>query len=137
MRRIFAAALILGLACLLPARADDNKKDQAALKGTWKVTKIVVNGQSPPDAEHAALEITEDQITPKVPNRDEKPAKYTLDASKSPKQIDVTVDNDTMQGIYEIKEDTVKFCLCKKGLRPSSFEATGQDIILIEAKKQK
>lgn len=96
-----------------------------------------MNGQSPPDSDNVTLEITEDQITPKMPNRDEKPAKYTLDPSKSPKHIDLMVDNRTMQGIYELKDDTLRLCFSRNGPRPSSFDGNGDGMMLIEAKKEK
>ena len=136
MYRMLAVLLVLGLSGFLPARADDNKKDQAALKGTWNVTKATVDGQPLPNSENIKLEFTEDQVTPKRPDREDKPAKYTLDSSKSPKQIDIMAESESMQGIYEIKEDTLRLCL-GKGNRPTSFDASGDKIIYIEAKKQK
>jgi uncharacterized protein (TIGR03067 family) len=138
MYRTLTVLIVLGLVGFMPARADDKKKDQEALKGTWNVTKATMNGQPMPNAENIKLEFTEDQVTPKMPNReDNKPAKYTLDPSKSPKQIDIMAENETMHGIYEIKEDTLRLCLGKANNRPSSFDAVGEMVILIEAKKQK
>src|SRR5262245_63737517 len=114
MYRLLTVAVVLCLLAL-PAAADDNKKDAEALKATWKVTKLSVNGQTPPDAEGAMLHITTDEITPEIGGNKRPPAKYKLEASKSPKQIDLETPEGKMEGIYELKDDTLKFCFRREG----------------------
>jgi uncharacterized protein (TIGR03067 family) len=138
MSRLLLGALVL---CLLglPAAADDNKKDAEALKGTWKVTKVSVDGQTPPDADNAFLHLTTDELAPELGGRKQPPAKYKLDASKSPKQIDLEPPGQGMmiEGIYEIKGDTLKLCFRRMGGRPTSFDTTGEGVIKVEAKREK
>src|SRR5262249_16182350 len=56
-------------------------------------------------------------------------AKFTIDPSKKPKTIDYTMTagvtkGKTQLGIYELKGDTVKFCLAAPGKdRPTDFTA--------------
>jgi hypothetical protein len=56
-------------------------------------------------------------------------AKFKLDPSKSPRHIDYEVlegpaKGGTMQGIYELEGNTVKFCFGPPGgERPSKFES--------------
>lgn len=137
MRR-FLGVLLVGMIAW-PALADDVQKDKQALNGTWKVTKATRGGKTPPDTEKVTLLITEDEITPQVGDRKEKPAKYKLDASKSPKQIDLTPGGDmTISGIYEVKGDKLRLCFRRGGgERPASFDAVGEEIMYLEAEKQK
>jgi uncharacterized protein (TIGR03067 family) len=138
MLRILVSVLMVGCLILLPLRTDDTKKEQEALQGTWKVTKLTLDGQAPPDGGNATLTFTADEVTPEIGGNKRPAAKYKLDPSKSPKQIDITTpENEMVQGIYEIKEDVLKLCMQRKGGRPTSFDASGEGIISIEAKKEK
>lgn len=48
---------------------------------------------------------------------------FTLDPSKSPKQIDLSADGKKLAGIYELTGDKLKICLSASGQRPSRFVA--------------
>jgi uncharacterized protein (TIGR03067 family) len=130
--------MYLALLCLSFLPMDDTKKDQAALTGTWRVTKILTDKELPPDSDNTTLTFTASEITPKSGGREEWPAKYTLNPAKSPKQIDLhTPQEGTMLGIYEIKGDTLRLSVQRKGARPESFDAKGEGIVYVEAKREK
>jgi uncharacterized protein (TIGR03067 family) len=140
MHRVFAVFFALAFLVLLPASADDTAKDAEALKGMWKVTKAMRGGQPQPDVDKGVvLHFTEDELAPEIGGKKEKAAKYKLDPSKSPKQIDLMPMGapESLKGIYELKGDTLKLCFARKGERPASFDATGEDIMYIEATKEK
>jgi uncharacterized protein (TIGR03067 family) len=50
-------------------------------------------------------------------------SRYTLDASKRPRQIDVVFGGKSCKGIYEIKGDTLRLChTLEQDERPKDFE---------------
>lgn len=68
--------------------------------------------------------------------------KFTVDPSKSPKTIDVTItegDNKdkTMKGIYEIDGDNYKVCYAPFGKdRPKEFSSKGEEGLVLSVWKR-
>jgi uncharacterized protein (TIGR03067 family) len=141
---VLAAGLMTG-AVPLPAEEDAGKKDLKAMAGTWKPTKAVRRGQpAPAEAlEQLTLVIKDNTITVKEGPREEE-ATFTIDASKKPRQFDLTPkkegrDRGKVLGIYEIKGDTLKMAWIKGGKeRPKEFTSPeGSQVFLIELKRTK
>jgi len=123
-----------------PAFAAD--KDREALQGTWKIEKATRGGMEMPAEmrDKVTLEFKGDEAIVHEPGKDE-PATYTLDATKSPKTINIKPKKDEkqVQGIYELSGDTLKICFAREGgERPSKFESPeGSNLMLMEMKRVK
>jgi uncharacterized protein (TIGR03067 family) len=118
-------AALFGLLNVEVVCADD-ARDLAAMKGTWSVVSAERDGK---DVTDATVTLTVDGAKVFVKRGDKQIFEGTakLDASKSPKTIDVTQESDgelkgkTIPGIYELDGDTLKVCSGKE--RPTDFTA--------------
>jgi uncharacterized protein (TIGR03067 family) len=109
--------------------SDAAKQDQDRFQGEW----TMVSGER--DAQPFPAEFTQnskrvasgDEVTVIIQGQLFMKAKFKLDPSKTPKTIDyqLTAGNyagNTQLGIYELKDDTVKFCFGTPGKpRPLEF----------------
>lgn len=130
--------IFLSVSLLLGA---DTQKDDAVkaetknLQGTWSVVSAEREGNKVPDDEikKTTLVIKGDKLiarkTENTPKPEEKITEmsFTLDPTKNPKWIDVTYTSgerkdESSQGIYEVKGDTLKICMSRAATRPMEFE---------------
>lgn len=107
MRRFLGIAIFLGLA--LPIAAADEKQDAKNLNGTYKVQAVIFEGKNIDQKKEGESTFTfkDGKLTVKEGSRPEEMNDYTVDASKTPHQIDVTNPKnakDSMYGVYEIKK---------------------------------
>ena len=146
MRRnltVVALALLLLLpAALLHADAPTADKD---LDGDWEVVAMVRDGKegTPPADAKPQVTIKGDAVTFKTGDASHK-ATIKIDASKSPKTIDLTPgdgpqEGKTMAGIYEIKGDELRVCHGEPDkARPSELSSKeGSGVMLITLKRIK
>jgi uncharacterized protein (TIGR03067 family) len=120
-----------------------NDKDK--IQGIWKAEKSVRGGKDAPAEELGKMKVKfdGDKVFPHEGEREEKAGTFTLDATKSPKTIDLVppAGNEKdrkILGIYEIDGDTLKLCLAMEGERPTKFESTeGSKTMFLILKKQK
>ncbi len=137
------------LAAALLVAADDAKKDQAGLQGTWKPVSSEQNGKDTTDEgkEHTLI-FEKDTFTVKRGDNVMIKGTFKLDPSKKPKTIDMTVtegrrDEDKgkeLHGIYELDGDTLKWCTGQPGTteRPTEFSTkAGGKELLVTLKKEK
>lgn len=146
---------LLVLFGLSPIRAADAPADRAAtsdkaLLGTWAVTSAEYRGEKSAEPVGSTFTFTADQITMKKKGKDkaESTAAYVVDASASPKRLDLTplddagkIDiNRTLRGIYSVDGDTLKICMNDRpgDRRPPSLESTRDSTaVLLVLKRQK
>ncbi len=130
MRLQILLVLFTGLLLAADApKADATKKDMELFQGTWTVYVVERDGMPVPEDEIKALRLTVqgNKRTLKVGDEVRAQSTFKLDASKSPKWIDVTLESgdmkgQTFHGIYEIDADTQKTCITLKGdERPKDF----------------
>jgi uncharacterized protein (TIGR03067 family) len=121
-----------GIAC-----ADDGKKDQERLQGTWKVTEFVMNGKPMSEDERKGITIifsgdtmTLMTLTGSPHNIGKRDYKFKLDPTKKPSAIETIPQDGPFRGktgpaIYELRGDTLKLCIPNKETteRPKKFEA--------------
>jgi uncharacterized protein (TIGR03067 family) len=132
--KIFRLALLLTVisAAILLARAEDDaatKKDLAKLQGEWSMTSGTADGYDMPEAILASAKrtCTNDQVTVVINGQVILKAKFTIDASKTPKTIDYDVANGPnkgkkLVGIYEFDGETFRACFAAPGdTRPTDF----------------
>jgi uncharacterized protein (TIGR03067 family) len=123
----------------------DKKSDKELLQGSWSLESGEKGGEKPPDEflKSVNLRFAGDKLI-FVFAGVEKESTYKIDASKTPKTLDFTVDNKAIEAIYEIKGDTLRICGAGAGEgRPAEFKspAGSQAVLLImkrvAAKKDK
>ena len=144
--RFLTAALILALATWTAGAADDAKDAAKKLEGTYKVVSVTADGKpDPKKAENVTAVIKDGVITIQTGKKDE-PAKFTLDPSKKPAQIDITPargKEKTIPGIYATKETdaglelTIAFGDGPNAERPKDFKGDKGAVITFLRKKEK
>ena len=121
-------------------QAGDNKKDEEKLMGTWTLLSGKKGGEDAPPKILETFRLTfekDGKIQVKVENED-KTGTIKVDASKKPKQIDFTVDNKTLEGIYVFEGENLKLCLGEANNRPNDFTSpAGTKTMLMVLKKEK
>jgi uncharacterized protein (TIGR03067 family) len=149
MRKV---AGLLVLACLLMLGAEESKDAKADLKkldGSWKVVKLIYNGENftKEDDITIAMEFKDGVATVRASESIKKEyakVRFTLDPSVTPKLLDLSIiagaqKDAKMEGIYKLDGD--KLTLCVKVLgngRPAKFESPeGESIALVELTREK
>jgi uncharacterized protein (TIGR03067 family) len=113
------------------AEQDAAATDLEKLQGEWGMISGLADGQAvPQDMLLSSSRVcTGSETTVMINGQLIMRAKFKLDPSKSPKNIDYEVlegpaKGANMRGIYELEGDTVKFCFAPPGgERPSRFES--------------
>ncbi|HJZ59590.1 MAG TPA: TIGR03067 domain-containing protein [Gemmataceae bacterium] len=135
------AAVVLAAATGLAVADDAVPK----LDGTYTVIEILIDGKPSPKAKEVkAVEIKDGTITIKDGEREEG-AKFKLDASKKPAEIDITPikgSNEMVAGIYQAKATTdgleLTIAFAKNGgPRPTDFKGQGKDEVVLKLLRKK
>jgi uncharacterized protein (TIGR03067 family) len=131
--------LTIVLACGVVGAAGEEKGkgDKETLKGTWTQVSFVKEGKARSEGEKVTATFGAQEIVIKHGEREEPPVEYTIDPSKTPKQIDLRSpsEGESLLGIYELKGKTLRLCL-NKAERPATFAAEeGSDNVLIELER--
>ena len=136
------ARLLLLLPIVLMQAAGDGDKDAKQFQGTWTMVSAEKAGKKLPEEllKQSKVVFKDDTMTILGGPKEEK-AKFKLDASKTPRTIDVTPpDRDKPAlGIYELTGDTLKMCWRKPGgERPTEFKADeASDAVMFVLKREK
>ncbi len=110
-------------------RKIDNKKDDAALQGTWTVTKTSGFKATPPqELKDLRLTIKGDRMTAHY-GRKSAEATFKLDSTTTPRHIDITITDGpedvkgkTFECIYLLEGNVLHIAFRKPGeKRPSEF----------------
>jgi uncharacterized protein (TIGR03067 family) len=117
--------------CLLAVTKDDpNKKDQDAMQGDWACERYVVSGMPLDDDNAQSIFRTnkDDGYTVYLFRKRLGGGTFKLDATKTPKQIDLMPEGKgkagAVRGIYKLEKDTLTICYAAPGKeRPATFEA--------------
>ncbi len=117
-----------------PAKDSPAKGDLEKLSGTWLTVSLVSDGKTivdekapPKEGPTTKLVYDGNKWMIKVGDKTVASGIFKIDATKSPKEIDVMdetgkANDKTKLGIYELNGDTYKFCLASAGKpRPSEF----------------
>jgi uncharacterized protein (TIGR03067 family) len=133
MRLAVCWGLAVALATAAVATAGGGKDDQAKLQGTWTFEK---------DGKTCELKFAKNDFTITFDRKDAFKGTFKIDASKKPKQMDLTITEgekfkgETAQAIYELDGDTLKWCASEPGkaMRPTEFptkEGDGPTLFLV------
>jgi uncharacterized protein (TIGR03067 family) len=131
MRLKLLAVLVVGLLLAADDVKNDSKGDMEKMQGQWTMVSGERDGQAIPDEFVQSLKrtIKGDRFSVKREDETLTAGTFKLDASKTPKTIDLKVDEgqaagQSMHGIYEFQGDTMKICYAGPGKpRPTEFSA--------------
>ncbi len=133
-----AFAAILAVVATVSIASAQNPSD--AIKGIWAAESTSFNGVKIPNDPTAGAHLTAydgSQFVVRKGLTIVEEGSYTVDPSKKPKAIDLTItkgpDAGMRQlGIYEVTGDTLRVCLAEPGStkRPKSFNATSGHLLV-------
>ena len=116
------------------SKSDASTGDFERLRGTWVTVSLVNNGKTlvdektPPKEDPATkLVYDADKWMIRIGDKTVASGTFKIDSTKKPKEIDVFDESgkkneQTKLGIYEVKDDTYRFCLAPAGKpRPKEF----------------
>ncbi len=147
MRRLITAVAFLAAA--VPVTRADEKDDAAKkLNGTYEVTGFLVGGKVDDSKKDKVTFTFKDGTIEIKEGAKEKAetARFTLDPSKKPAQIDIMPDRggkETVPGIYEVKETdkgtelNIAFAKGGAAARPKDFKAEGKEEVVIKLFRKK
>jgi uncharacterized protein (TIGR03067 family) len=139
---IAAAVLLLLPAAML--HAVDAAKGDKDLDGEWEIKSALRGSKEPPaDAPKPSLTIRGDALSLVIGDNTAK-ANIKADPSKSPKEIDITLEagphkGETIKAIYEVKGDEMRVCHGEAGQdRPTEFasKAAGETLAVWKRAKK-
>jgi uncharacterized protein (TIGR03067 family) len=144
---LFAFGVLTGTGTLLLAEEQQTGADVLKqIQGTWKFTKMDVDGKAMSAAEVAKRNITftGDKWVVREDGKSVQEGTHKFDPAKKPGQLDAIVTEgqdkgSTMIGIYELTGDTMRVCFDTQGKdRPTSFNATkaGQMAATVQREKK-
>lgn len=121
-----------------PAASDVKK-----MQGKWRVVSVAEKGRksTPDEVKGMSWTFEADIIIGKDPNPEPKKlGTFKLDPEKTPRQIDITIEERSFKGIYKFEGDQLIICLRdpEKG-RPTEFTAekgNDQGLIVLEREEK-
>jgi uncharacterized protein (TIGR03067 family) len=127
--KAFGVVVLLALAAAARPQDAAAKKDLQRMEGAWKVTLEEIDGK--PTSEEKKVDVKlvvkDGKYTVFFGDKQAATGTIKLDAGKTPRQIDAIADDGplkgkAMQGVYEVKGDTMRVCFTQPGKeRPTEF----------------
>ena len=137
----FSAAIVLTLPCF--GFADDSKKDEAKIDGTWQATSAELGGKKLPKKVTENLKLTlkkgEYEVQAESPDR----GTVTYKDSADPKEMDIKGvegpnEGKTFLAIYELSGDKLKICYDLSGKsRPTEFKTKAETQLFLVTYERK
>jgi uncharacterized protein (TIGR03067 family) len=134
----FWFALLVACGVLLecaPAAVADDELDK--LQGKWTVESFEFNGMPVEQMLGAVREFAGDKYTLAPQSGDSYSGTFKLDASQSPKQIDLVLPDRTLKGIYELDGATLKIAYALAGdARPTELASKPDSGVVLAVHKK-
>jgi uncharacterized protein (TIGR03067 family) len=127
---LFTAMAVCGMSAGPATRGGD---DRDRIQGTWAFGSVIDQGKEQPMPKENRVVITPDTLKIVYPRDDPTGWRYTIDPTKSPKEMDWIVEIDPGRpirqlAIYTLDGDTLKICSAAAGKpRPTRFESRKGD----------
>ena len=151
MRNRLGLLFIVLLSAAMFAQAQEKTGDDAKdMQGVWKVIDLEANAEKKPAEEFQGIQVIVkgNELWAVKPTGADPKLKFTLDPQKSPKTIDLTVQegNDkgkVVLGIYSVKDGQLRLCINIFGeasSRPTEFKTRDRDGVafaILEREKSK
>lgn len=136
------AALAAGLTAAPVPKEKEKVKDEDAIQGTWQVEKFDLGGAAggPPPGEITKLKLTfkDGKVAADRGDGMKDEIGYKLDATTTPKSLDLIERGNPMLAIYELDGDTLKICMSEggqKGVRPAEMKSDGKNVAVLTLKR--
>ncbi len=134
--------LVAAAGCLLAADVPKDeavKKEQTQLQGTWIVVSAERGGKALAELKDSRVKVEGDRLTITVANKSkEESARFKLDPTTKPRQIDILEGKTAALGIYALEGDTVTICWTKGKDRPTALSTRDQPTwMLVVCKRAK
>jgi len=125
---VLAAALLVGRAV---GQEGPAKKELAKFQGSWQLVRYEAAEETlPPEAvAQIRFTFTDNRLVVRQGAKKEDEATFTIDPTKTPKEIDITAGKGpnagkVSKGIYAFEGDTLKLCAAAPGQkRPTEFKS--------------
>jgi uncharacterized protein (TIGR03067 family) len=134
---------LLTLFLLAPAvdTPKEKDKDETAIEGTWIVVSAVISGDDNRFFRGNTLTLKGGRFTYNKGGEEEQ-APYKIDASATPKRLDIKpgVKDEITPAIYKLDGDKLTLCIAGLigGKRPTEFKSTsGSGDLLLELRREK
>ena len=125
MLRITALLLLLTTSAIAQEKPPE-------LEGSYELKELVENGRASDEkGQTSTITFKDGVMTVKLMMREDQ-AKYTVDMSKPPFQIDLkpaTGEAKTTLGIWKVERGELTLVLNKKGARPADFRGLGEGVV--------
>jgi len=123
--------MVAAAGCLLAADApkdDPAKKEQTQLQGAWIVVSAERGGKALDELKDSRVKVEGDKLTITVASKKkEETARFKLNPTTKPKQIDILEGQTAALGIYSLEGDTLTICWTKGGKeRPTALTTKDQ-----------
>jgi uncharacterized protein (TIGR03067 family) len=115
------------------------KAEQARFKGDWAVASAAKGGMPLPEEILKGIKIRFEggKVTMEVLG-ETKQGSFKVDPTKKPATIDLTIDDKTALGIYQLDKDTLKMCAAEPGEpRPKDFKGESDKHMVVTLKRAK
>jgi uncharacterized protein (TIGR03067 family) len=144
-----ATSLVFGTTALilLAGDAGGGEAKKSKLEGTWRAVTVVKGGKEEKDDKNHVLTFAGKTFTLKEGDKVMAAGTFKTDDAKKPHEIDMEITEadkadfkgKTVKGIYEIKEDTLRWCLSEPGSeRPTELAGpAGTRIVLVTLMREK
>jgi len=111
------------------------KSDKELLQGTWIPVSGEQDGKAiPKEKLNGKFIFKDDKFTLQIEGGESREGTYTIDPEKKPKELDLTFGNNTVMGLYELKDGKLKYVGMERG-RPTDFDSTGATLVIYEKMK--
>ncbi|HEV3383216.1 MAG TPA: TIGR03067 domain-containing protein [Gemmata sp.] len=123
IRLAFALSLILVAQSSAQQPDPKEKNDQALLQGNWDIIGLDSGGKSESTFNYKGnrFSFSKEKATLREGNFAPVDFTFTLDSTKTPKTIDLTVKGNALHGIYKLDNDALVLCISMGGPRPTEF----------------
>jgi uncharacterized protein (TIGR03067 family) len=132
-------AALVGFCLVVGGVAGQAGKGDKQLEGTWLLVSVEKGGKKQDKSgDNFTVAFSGGKLHLK--KKDEtKDGTYTIDPSKKPKHIDMSVDGENVLGIYEVKDGTLRICGAGQGEpRPTEFKAPeGARVMILTFSREK
>ncbi len=137
-RRVILTALCVLLVCGLTVQAlqgSANENDKKALQGKWEVVSVVQGGKEGKVPKMCVISFDGGNLTCTPKMGDFSEFSFAIDASKTPKALDLKSKGDALVGIYELKGDQLNLCFFDgepdTKNRPKEFASTERTTLMV------
>lgn len=110
-------SILLNMAVVLPCllAAEIKAEDKTALEGMWIIRSASRGGEPFREPVGDKAEFAPNTLTIHSKNDTKTTANIKIDTATSPKQLDISLEDKTVRGIYEVMDNSLRMCLAKVG----------------------